>query len=282
MTGKEIRLGKLFGNGHPVIIAMDHGSYMGPFDGIRNITREIHQFNKADAVLLMPGMVKQCHSFFGNKNAPLCIIRINWAAHYCKPHMEEFAAVKKQTYYHKGWNVAFADVEYAVSLGADIIIASLLLGTDEEANTRNIAEFGEIAKQADRFGIPLIGEYIPMGGIDRYGGELIDLTLGTRACAEFGADLIKTVFVDKFEEISGSAAVPVLALGGGAFARPVDAFQAAHTAIQKGASGVVYGRNVICAKNPAAYLDSLVEVVKHNLPPEEAERNYLDAERVTG
>ncbi|GHV70589.1 aldolase [Spirochaetia bacterium] len=275
MTGKDIRMGKLFSGGHPVIIAMDHGSYMGPFDGLRDITREINQFSKADALLLMPGMAKRCGPFFARKDAPLCIIRLNWAAHYCKPHMEEFARIKKDAYYNKGYNVSFADVKYAVSLGADIVIASLLLGTDEEANTKNITEFGSLVQQADRIGIPLIGEFIPMGGIDRYKGDLLDLTLGTRACAEFGADMIKTVFVDNFEEVSGSSVVPVLALGGGTFDHPSEAFATARRAIEKGAAGVVYGRNVICAKKPAAYLDCLLDVVKNNASPEDAEKHYL-------
>lgn len=278
MTGKAIRLGKLFSNGHPVIIAMDHGSYMGPFDGIRDIPNEINRFNKADALLLMPGMAKRCQPFFAKKDAPLCIIRVNWAAHYCKPHMKEFARIKKDKYYEKGYNVSLVDVEYAVSLGADMVIASLLLGTDEEANCKNITEFGAFVQQADRLGIPLIGEFIPMGGIDRYKGDLLDLTLGTRACAEFGADLIKTVFVDNFEEVSGSTVVPVLALGGGAFGKPSEAFTVAHKAIHKGASGVVFGRNAICAKNPEAYLDVLLDVVKKDLAPEEAERRYLAAQ----
>ena len=51
-----------------------------------------------------------------------------------------------------------------------------------------------------------------------------DLALGTRACAEFGADLIKTVFVEDFEKIAKTAGIPVLALGGGTFDKPSEAF----------------------------------------------------------
>ena len=42
-----------------------------------------------------------------------------------------------------------------------------------------------------------------------------------------------------------------------------------------GAKGVVYGRNVICAKNPVTFLDSLLDVVKNGASPEDAEKNYL-------
>lgn len=276
MTGKEIRLGKLFSRGPAVIIAADHGSYMGPFPGIENLKDEIRAFKQADAFLLMPGMAKQCRGFFSSKDAPLCIIRVNWAAHYCKPHMKEFSRTKKERYYDRGFNEKLCDVKYAISLGADIVIASLLLGTDEVANTRTITQFGEFAAEADSYGIPLIGEFIPYGGIDRYRGDIGDLALGTRACAEFGADLIKTVFVEDFDKIAKTSAVPTLALGGGTFERPVEAFAQAKKALGKGAAGVVYGRNVICAERPEAYLDCLLDVVKHGTSPEEAERRYLN------
>lgn len=275
MSGKEIRLGKLFSNGAPVIIAADHGSYMGPFPGIEDLKKDIMSFRKADAFLVMPGMAKQCHDFFSRKDSPLCIVRVNWAAHYCKPHMKEFSRTGKPYYYDKGYNEKLCDVKYAISLGADIVIASLLLGTDEVANTRNVTQFGEVVAEADAYGIPVIGEFIPFGGIDRYQGDLGDLALGTRACAEFGADLIKTVFVEDFEKITRTSVIPTLALGGGTFDRPSQAFALARKALSKGAKGVVYGRNVICAKNPAAYLDCLLEVVKRNADPEEAEKEYL-------
>jgi len=268
MTGKEIRLGRLFSNGSPVIIAADHGSYMGPFAGIENLPKQIHSFKKADAFLVMPGMAKQCKDFFAKKDSPLCIIRINWASHYCKPCFD---------LYKKGYNVKICDVKDAVALGADLIIISLLLGTDEEANTKNITEFGAMVAEADQLGIPVIGEYIPQGGIDKYMGGMDNLLLGTRACAEFGADLIKTVYVDAFEKVTGSSVIPTLALGGGLTEKPLQAFDIATQAMKKGAAGVVFGRNVICAKNPVTYLDSLLAVVKEGVSPSEAEKRYLNS-----
>ncbi len=275
MTGKKIRLEKLFSNGAPVIIAADHGSYMGPFPGIEELKKEIFSFKKADAFLVMPGMLKQCAAFFSDRNAPMCIVRLNWAAHYSKPYMRGFSKVERAVYYEKGYNETLASVAYAASLGADIVIASLLLGTDEIANTRTISQFGRLAEEADRMGIPLIGEYIPMGAIDRYQGGLDDLALGTRACAEFGADLIKTVYTDGFDRVTRCANIPTLALGGGAFERPSQAFSLAKKALADGAAGVVYGRNVICAEKPALYLDCLIDVVKNGVSPEDAEKNYL-------
>lgn len=266
MTGKEIRLGRLLGEGKAVIVAADHGSYMGPFAGIENLPQQIFKYDKADAVLLMPGMIKQCKHFFSRKNAPLCIARLNWASHYCKPY---------SNIYTKGYNEKLNEVEYAVAVGADAIILSLLLGTDEEANTRNLSQFSQLVESADKLGIPVIGEYIPAGGIDRYEGEGEIIALGTRVCAELGADLVKTVFVEDFEKVTSSSTVPVLALGGAKTDKPSDAFRIALKAVQMGAAGVVFGRNVISAEDPEKYLESLISVVKEELSPEEAEEAYL-------
>jgi class I fructose-bisphosphate aldolase len=263
MTGKEIRMGRLFSGGRPVIVAADHGSYMGPFKGIDELPKQVHAFRKADGFLVMPGMARQCRDFFAKKDSPLCIVRVNYATHYIKAYD-----------YTLGYNERLVSVKQAVSLGADIVIVSLLFSGHDEPNTRNVTQFGEYVEEAQALGVPVIGEYIPMGSIDTFSENMDRLLLGTRAVAEFGADMIKTVFVDKFEQVAGTAGIPVFALGGAKTDKPIDSFSAAAKAVKKGAAGVVFGRNVICAANPAAYLDLLIAVVKHGMDPAEAAKKY--------
>jgi len=261
MSGKNIRLAKIFSNGKPVVVAVDHGSYQGPLPGIENLPQAIRQFVKADGVLLMPGMVSACSGFFNSKTSPTCIVRVNWGSHYC-PGFE------------KGYGEAVISVEEAVSLGAETVICSLVFGGSEEANVSNISLFGRVFSECRRLGVPLIGEYIPMGGIDRYQGNIESLALGVRACVEFGADLIKTVYVEQFDQLTRIVPVPVLALGGAKTSRPVEAFEIAYRAIQKGAAGVVFGRNVFQAKKPEAFLEALIAVVKNGMNPQDAEEFY--------
>lgn len=263
MVGKEIRIGKMIGGGKAVVVAADHGSYMGPFKGIDDMANQVHSFKKADAFLIMPGMANQCSDFFSKKDAPLCIIRVNYATHYVKYYE-----------YTKGYNERLISVKQAVALGADIVIASLLFSGNDEANTRNISQFGEYVEEANTLGIPLIGEYIPMGSIDTFNDNIDRLALGTRAVAEFGADMIKTVYVDKFDYITKTAGVPVFGLGGAKTDKPIDSFKLARKAVQKGAAGVVFGRNVVCASDPVKYLDLLINIVKHDMDPEKAAEAY--------
>jgi len=256
MSGKEIRLAKLFSRGKAVVVALDHGGYMGPIKGIENLLEKINLYKKADAVLINPNMAKYCGKFFSSWDFPLMIIRVNWGSHYCEG-------------FKKGYQRRMATVRKAVNLGADMIMASLLLGGSEEANTENITLLGEIYEETESLGVPLIGEYIPLEGIDRFKGKESEVELGVRMCAEIGSDLIKTVYIPGFSNLVKSVPIPVLALGGARMKTDLDALEYAKKSIQEGAAGVVYGRNAFQAKNPEKFLDALIKVVKEGCNPEE-------------
>jgi len=256
MSGKEIRLAKLFSRGKAVVVALDHGGYMGPIKGIENLPEKINLYKKADAVLINPNMAKYCSKFFSSWDSPLMIIRVNWGSHYCEG-------------FKKGYQRRMATVRKAVNLGADMIMASLLLGGNEEANTENITLLGEIYEETESLGVPLIGEYIPLEGIDRFKGKESEVELGVRMCAEIGSDLIKTVYIPGFSNLVKSVPIPVLALGGARMDTDLEALKFAKESIEEGAAGVVFGRNVFQADNPEKFLEALIKVVKEGCNPEE-------------
>jgi DhnA family fructose-bisphosphate aldolase class Ia len=256
VSGKKIRLGKLFSRGKAVVVAVDHGGYMGPIKGIEDLPRQIELFKETDAILVNPNMAKCCSNFFSSHNSPLMVVRVNWGSHYC-PNFK------------KGYGKRMITVKKAVALGADLVIASLLLGGEEEANVENITLLGEIFEESEDLGIPLIGEFIPLEGINRFKGDEEVVKLGVRMCAEIGADLVKTVYIPGFSSLVRSVPIPVLALGGAKMDTEIEALRFAKRSIEEGASGVVYGRNVFQAKNPEAFLQALIQVVKEGKNPEE-------------
>ncbi len=255
MSGKEIRRARSFSRGKAVVVALDHGGYMGPIKGIENLPEKINLYKKADAVLVNPNMAKYCGKFFSSWDSPLMIIRVNWGSHYCEG-------------FKKGYQRRMATVRKAVNLGADMIMASLLLGGSEEANTENITLLGEIYEETESLGVPLIGEYIPLEGIDRFKGKESEVELGVRMCAEIGSDLIKTVYIPGFSNLVKSVPIPVLALGGARMDTDLEALKFAKESIQEGAAGVVFGRNVFQAENPKKFLNALIEVVREGQHPE--------------
>jgi len=256
MNGKEIRLTKLFSRGKAVVVALDHGGYMGPIKGIENLPETINLYKKADAILLNPNMVRYCGKFFASYDSPLCIIRINWASHYCEGFKE-------------GYGKKMSTVRQAVALGANMVIVSLLIGGKEEANAENVTLLGEMFEESESLGIPLISEFIPQEGIDRFEGNRRLIEAGVRMSSEIGCDLIKTVYIEAFSDLVKSTPVPILALGGARMKTDLDALEYAKKIIQEGAAGVVYGRNVFQAKNPEKFLDALIKVVKEGCNPEE-------------
>ena len=68
--------------------------------------------------------------------------------------------------------------------------------------------------------------------------------------------------------------IPVFALGAEKLPQETDALRLAHDAIAGGARGVVFGRNVIQAQDPAAFLGALRTVVKDDAEPEAAAQEF--------
>jgi DhnA family fructose-bisphosphate aldolase class Ia len=78
-----------------------------------------------------------------------------------------------------------------------------------------------------------------------------------------GVDAIKTFFTgERFREIAAATPVPILTLGAKKVPSERDALNLAQMSVQAGSRGVVFGRNVVQARNPERFLAALKEVVK--------------------
>ncbi|MGB8253373.1 MAG: hypothetical protein WCF08_09155, partial [Anaerolineaceae bacterium] len=160
---------------------------------------------------------------------------------------------------------------------ADLVIGSLTLKNPDEAeDAQNVEIFSDCVSQKRALGIPLIGELYPTGGDDHQPEDLQDeIFIGCRIISELGADLVKTFYTGKrFKEITAATPVPVLALGAKKLPKERDALMLAAAAIDAGARGIVFGRNVIQSKDPDRLLDALKEVVKESIAPDKVAAKY--------
>jgi DhnA family fructose-bisphosphate aldolase class Ia len=141
----------------------------------------------------------------------------------------------------------------------------LIVGTAEGAafssNARQVAANIQAAR---RVGIPVIVESVLWGSRieDKRDPEL--LAFGARVAAEFGADAIKTAYTgdpETMRQVVEGCPVPVLVLGGVRSSDPVVVLEATRAALDAGARGVVYGRNVWQADDPVAMCGQLREVI---------------------
>lgn len=266
-TGETIRLARLFSEDkNAVIVAVDHGLYFGPLPGMIDLPSIIDRVFAADAVLMGPGMPAHCASLFSKRGAPALIIRLNWGSNYAA-----------QWNYRHSHSVRMISTADAVAQGADLVVASLtMLNPEESEDAQNVEVFSECAEEKRTLGIPLVGELYPTGGDDKTPEQLHDeIYIGCRMIAELGADLVKTFYTGKrFNEVIKATPVPVLALGAKKMPRESDALNLAAEAVEAGARGIVFGRNVIQSKEPQRLLDALKEVVKEYQAPDKVAAKY--------
>jgi DhnA family fructose-bisphosphate aldolase class Ia len=267
MTGKEIKLNRLFSNGeNAVVVAIDHGEFDGPIPGMINLPEVVKKIHpRVSAVLMSPGMISHCGHGFNYKGAPMPIIRLNWSTVYA---------------FH--WNYNDADtvkavgVEQAVAAGAEIVLASLTLKTgSEKRDAKNVALFCELVNEAKRLGIPVVGEFFPTHCDEISKEEMHEQVFRScRIVAELGADLIKTFHTYKFSEVTEGCPVPILGLGAEKTPKQIQALELAERIVQEGGKGVVFGRNAIQVKDPAAFQQALCDVVQKGATAADAVKRY--------
>lgn len=263
MTGKDIRIQRLFSRGeNAVVIAIDHGYMDGPITGMENLVDTAARIDTSvDAILLSPGMLRHLGSAFNYKGAPLPVVRLNWSTVFC------FEWQYKEAYAVRAFSAA-----EAVSLGAEAVLVSLTLNTgSEEQDAKNVELFSQMRQEAQILGIPVIGECFPNNHHLLGNEQMHDIVLrGSRILAELGADVIKTFHTCRFREVVDGCPVPILGLGGQKTPTMLASLQLAAREISEGAKGVVFGRNAIQVQDPLSYQKALCAVVKKNTDPLQA------------
>ncbi len=93
--------------------------------------------------------------------------------------------------------------------------------------------------------------------------------------AELGADMIKTYFTgDRFHEVIENTPVPVFTIGAEKLDSDLEVLEKAKNSVEQGARGIIFGRNIFMAKEPAKLIDALKYVINNNKSPEEALEKY--------
>lgn len=267
MTGKDLRLSKLFSKGeNAVIVAIDHGMFDGPIPGMTDLRATVKKINPCvDGVLLSAGMLRHVQEAFNFKGAPIPIVRLNWSSVYCF-HWK----------YNDAATVIATQVEDAIAAGAEIVLVSLTLQTgSEEQDAKNVEIYCRLAQAAARWGIPVVGEFFPPHSDDLTPEEMHKKVYAScRILSELGADLIKTFYTHDFKKVTQSVPVPVLGLGAAKKPTHKEALQLAADEIHDGARGIVFGRNAIQVNDPFKFQAALCDVVKGRMTVDEALKEY--------
>ena len=264
------RLNRMFAaDGRCFDVAIDHGFFGEDrfLDGIEDAATAIDRVVEAgpDAIQLTIGQARHLQARPG-PDKPALVLRIDIANVYGKDLPDQlFSQVLDQA------------VEQAVRLDASSMCINLfdLEGAPEvhEACVQNILR---VKPEAERYGMPLMIEPLAMKrGGNGYGvdGVLSRIRPLVRQAVELGADVIKADPTDDLEdyhrvvEVAGD--VPVLVRGGGRVSDQ-EVLRRTHVVLEQGASGIVYGRNVIQHDTPGAMTDALMAIVHRGASVDEA------------
>ena len=248
--GMQNRLANIFDatSGRTVMLAVDHGYFMGPTSGLERIDVTINPLLPyANTLMCTRGVLRSMVPPTFNKGV---VLRASGGPSILKELSNEHIAV---------------DMEDALRLNASAVAVQVFVGGIWES--QSIHNMTRLVDMGNRYGMPVLG-------VTAVGKELARdakyMRLATRICAELGATYVKTYFVEEgFETVTAACPVPIVIAGGKKLPEK-EALTMAYKAVQQGAAGVDMGRNIFQSRAPAAMIQAVNKVVHENMPPKEA------------
>ena len=253
--GIKNRLSQIFNpvSGRTVMLAFDHGYFLGPTSGLERIDLSIVPLAPyADTLMLTRGILR---TLIPPSYAGGIVLRSSGGPSILKELSDEEIAIS---------------IDEVIRLNAAAMAVQVFVGGEHE--TKSIHNMTRLVDLGNRHGIATLA-------VTAVGRELVRdanyIRLATRMCAELGATYVKTYYVDEdFDTVTASCPVPIVIAGGKKLPES-EALQLAYNAIQQGAAGVDMGRNIFQSEAPAAMIQAVRAVVHENLSPTDAYDLYL-------
>jgi DhnA family fructose-bisphosphate aldolase class Ia len=257
VIGYQVRLGRLFReeSGRSFITAIDHGVTLGVPEGAERAVETVERIvaGGPDAVLIGPGLFAKVGHLFATKDAPVPVIRADFFINhpYLLHHGEHYRQLVSPA--------------HVIAMGGEAMIMFLMLGAGGKGMfADNVAAVARAAQEAHRVGLPLIVEAVLWGSQIENKKDPDRLAFACRMAVELGADAIKTEYTGDpvtMRQIIESCPAPVLVLGGAKSESVADVLEATRGAMEAGARGVIYGRNVWQHDDPVAVSRQLREII---------------------
>lgn len=224
--------------GHTVMLAVDHGYFLGPTSGLEVPKTTIAPLLPyADSLMVTRGVLRT--SVSSSANVPI-VLRVSGGASILRELSNE------------GLTVAIED---AIRLNASAITLSIFVGSEGERAT--LLNLAKLVDAGEKYGIPVLA-------VTAVGKEMSRdaryLGLCCRIAAEIGAHFVKTYYCDGFEEIVRATPVPLIIAGGKKLGER-EAIELAWKAMRSGASGVDMGRNIFQSDCPVGMIRAVRAVV---------------------
>ena len=261
--GLENRLSRIIkpADGRTVMLAVDHGDFLGPTTGLESIAESIVPLAPfADTLMLTRGMLR---SDIPSSTATPIVLRVSGANSVLDDDLSNETII--------------TDIDDVIRLNAAGMALSIFVGSAYQHQT--IANLSKLIDLGERYGIPVIA-------VTAVGKEMVRdaryLSLATRIAAEMGAHIVKTYYVDEdFERITSTCPVPVVMAGGKKLAER-EALEMTFNAMARGASGVDMGRNIFQSDSPLGMIKAVNAVVHGGASVDDAFAVYMDEKAAGG
>lgn len=246
--GLKNRLSRVIkSDGRTVMLAVDHGYFLGPTSGLEDAGKTIKPLVPyADALMPTRGILRT--SVDPSAEIPI-VLRVSGG----NSILSELS--------NEGITVSMED---AVRLNVAAVALSIYVGSPHEKQT--LLSLTKLIDEGHRFGIPVLA-------VTAVGKEMARdaryLALCCRIAAELGAHFVKTYYCEGFEKVVKTCPVP-LVMAGGRKLPEFEALELTHNAIRRGAAGVDMGRNIFQADAPVAMIQAVKAIVHENATPKRA------------
>ena len=278
MLGKNIRLGKICGNdGKAMLVAADHGLMLGPIKGVENLEATLKKIiaGGCDGILISPGQAMRISHLFHGKDAPAMLVRGDYISGF-RSHTYTLPNEFLQEY-------RIISPKKALSLGATAMVVYYLLGRPDDPfddETTNIRIISKMAEESQQCGLPFIIEPMPYGSRVTGSNYADLLRIGIRVAEEIGADAIKIPYSgssESFKKIVDSVDIPVFILGGAKSKTYRDACELVEDALEVGAHGTVFGRQILQAEDPGKLASYLMQIVHSGMSVKDVFAHKVEA-----
>jgi len=141
---------------------------------------------------------------------------------------------------------------------------SIYVGAPHEKQT--LVNLARLVDECEEYGMPVLA-------VTAVGREMARdakyLSLATRIAAELGAHFVKTYYCEGFERVVDGCPVPVV-IAGGKKTDEAEALRIVYNAIEAGAVGVDFGRNIFQSEYSVAMIRSIRSIVQEGYTADEA------------
>lgn len=255
--GMKNRISKIIkpDTGRAVMLAVDHGYFLGPISKLENPIETIKPLIPyADSLMLTRGVLRNCID--PSENIPM-VLRVSGGNSIVGSDLS-----------NEDITVAFED---AIRLNVSAVALSIYIGTDNER--RSITNLSKLVDKGERYGIPVLA--VTAVGKELEKRDARYLALCCRIAAEHGAHIVKTYYCDDFKKVTSGCFAPIVVAGGPKLETDMDVLELAHNAVNQGAVGVDMGRNIWQNDNPVGMIKAVKSIVHKNMSAKDAAAENL-------